>query len=198
LGFVEFDPRMKNRCRLLTFVAGAVVAASASAQAAPRLGASLEAGPENVVGGEFTQYHSGLSLLGAGHVRLFAVQRTAVIATAAYELMGSSGDVVSLCIPSPHGGCKPAAPGFHGWSWRFGVERSVTQHLFLGASSGFGWYANNATKAPAGAHVIPVRLELRIPISHVAVTFAGEHTAFRDFGGEYFYSNAARIGLRVP
>lgn len=182
----------------LSLVAAFLASSPALAQRVPWVSGSIEVGPENVVGGEFTQLHSGITILGAINARFLVAWRTSFAATAAYALMGSSGDVVSLCIPSPHGGCKPSGPGFEGWTGRLGVERPLASHLSLGGSVGVGWYGNTGRSQPAGAHVVPLRLALVVPMSYVAASVAVEHTTFRDFGGESFYSNAVRVGITVP
>lgn len=186
---------MTIRC-LLAIFAVPCIACAAPAQQSPRFSGWLLLGPERTGGGEFRD-NAGVASEIAGTARLAVIRDVAVMATAAYGGIGGSGDMTSICLLSPHGGCRPAGANLSGPSLRVGIERFLGAHLALDASLGGGWYANHDGEHPAGARVLPFVVGLLIPIvSHVTISGLAERIEFRDFGGVNFHSNAFVVGLR--
>jgi hypothetical protein len=186
---------MAIRCLLAAFAVLSITRA-APGQQSPRFSGSLLLGPERTGGGEFRD-NAGVASEIAGTVRVAVIRGVAFMATVAYGGVGGTGDVTSICILSPRGGCRPAGANLSGPSLRAGIERSFGAHLALGASLGGGWYANHDSGHPAGARVLPFAIGLLIPIvSHVTISGLAERIEFRDFGGVNFHSNAFLVGLR--
>lgn len=172
------------------------LACRAVAQPAPRLSGSLALGPSTTVGGEFRSA-SGLLAELAGAARIASVARVAFLGALSFGALGGIGDVTDICVPSIHGGCKPAGATLSVFSLHLGIESALGPHLHIGASLGAGW-ADNGGRGPGGAHVFPFQLTTIVPVvSHIALLGRVERMAFRDYGGENFHTNALLAGLRV-
>jgi hypothetical protein len=168
----------------------------ASGQQAPRFSGLLQLGPERTVGGEFREAEGIAARLGVA-ARIVDLGGASLVAALSREAIGTTGDETSICIPSPRGGCKPGGAGLGGLSARFGLEHSFGAHIALGASLGAGWYDNNRSANPSGAHVVPIAVDLFIPVvSHVTIAATAERLEFRDYGGLNFHANTFLIGLR--
>jgi hypothetical protein len=182
--------------RILLASLALCVGIPASGQQAPRFSGLAQVGLLGTAGGDFRET-AGIAARIAVAARMITLGGVSLVAALSHEAIGTSGDETSICIVSPRGGCKPFAAQLGGLSGRLGLERSFGAHLALGASLGAGWYDNNGSGNPSGARVVPISVDVFVPVvSHVSIAATAERLEFRDYGGLNFHANTFLIGLR--